>query len=500
MQITQLLPGDIIIATIHSKKSHSMRTLIDFVGKAIQEESGATTFVTTPDLDLSILRPATAPKEQPIEFDATPILRPGHHHPSGLWFFSDCIFSDEGMELSSREPFEDGNLIELKGKFYSIEYDPSTAPDMTTKSPPSAKSLDILLSELIHQYGLDGHLALGATLAYAFTPETLDQYNCAPGMWIHGKQASGKTVLANLLTSLWGMDHQQAISIRNSSPVSIDRLLNMYSSIPIVFDEFRADNAITGSLRACFNRQSKTKGRLDSTNRIRSVQPHTTPIIISECLCEDAATASRYLSINLSETKSYRHSQENFSKLAEAFKTCSFLIPHLFAGGRGERAEKFTQYLEEWMARPHETAASRQHLVYGIALAAFKTLPVSDDIKKNLERHILTRIHWENCTAAITDPSEPAVATLPPLGHDLTYPADSEHIKQLGIALNQVRSYCAEGTEEEIIQRLRQAAHRYGFNDLEAFHSFRTWIRLSEDATTACARVEASMQASNPQS
>jgi len=145
------------------------------------------------------------------------------------------------------------------------------------------------------------------------------------------------------------------------------------------------------------------------------------------------------------------------------------------------------------------------HLQAGIAsTVASATNRSLDEVMRSMS-HIISRAHSATPGGTpLPTPAESAplptpepLPELPPLGHDLTYPADAEAIRQLGIAYNQALSYCEEGKEQETITRLRQAARRHGLTDLDAFDSFRIWIRVTNNASEACDRVEYSMKAAN---
>ena len=69
---------------------------------------------------------------------------------------------------------------------------------------------------------------------------------------------------------------------------------------------------------------------------------------------------------------------------------------------------------------------------------------------------------------------------LPPIGHDLTYPRNAKAIATLGERYKKVKALLAPqlGDTEEMITRIRTAAHEQNCSDLFAFTTFLTAAKL----------------------
>jgi hypothetical protein len=333
----------------------------------------------------------------------------GRDPESNLWIFGDCAITKEGTVLFA----DDHDIIWHDGIGYRI--DPQDLEGFVHKTPPKFfkklgmtpqecyKEITATPEAIAHENrqvariwfqqvadmiasfgGMTGMLSVGNLLSYAAAPELLRKYNAHPGQWIHGRMSAGKTEMARFQMMTWGFDaeYRTQVSGGGTTAVSIDRFLAQYSDIPVNIDEFRekeADATRNGTLRACFNRQGKTKGRMDQTNRTRSVQPRTAPIVTGEGVTTDSATLSRYVDLVLSKDRRLgtpEQQQKRYQRMCNDQFQYHRIVRHILMDRAAFAAELMVN-LEEFLSDKaviQGIAQDRLRLVYGIAWAAFTTM------------------------------------------------------------------------------------------------------------------------------
>lgn len=266
----------------------------------------------------------------------------GEDPESGIWIMGDCAFSPDASLYEERKPgqgaavlFADQqDIIWHDGVGYRIK--PADLEGFQHKLPPKffqevgktpaevyaailadpkaecvavGKIFFQLCADFIHTFGdSSGLLAIGSMLTYLMAPELLAKYHGHPGLWIDGRFQAGKSEQCRFLMQLWGYDpaYRTFVLSKTTTTVAIGRAFSQYRNIPIHADEFRSnemDDNRMAALRAPYNRQSSSKAMYDSSNKIRSVQPQTSPLVSGEGVAGDAATLSRYISVILSLDK-----------------------------------------------------------------------------------------------------------------------------------------------------------------------------------------------------
>jgi hypothetical protein len=167
-----------------------------------------------------------------------------------------------------------------------------------------------------------------------------------------------------------------------TTAVAIERALSQYCDIPFHADEFRQDEVDknrTSTLRSAFGRQSKAKGIMDGSNKTRSAQPMTSPIVSGEGVTSDSATLSRYVEAILAADKRLGSQDEQ----RQRFDDIQLRLPQLhritryILLNRKKFAKTCMQNLDEWM-RTDEVMKSihvdRLRISYGTAWAVFHTM------------------------------------------------------------------------------------------------------------------------------
>lgn len=355
----------------------------------------------------------------------------GRDPESNLWVFGDCAFTPDNKVLFA----DKHDIIWHDGIGYRIDPDdlqhfvhktppkffrmmgktPSEVYQMITETPEAIAAETGEVARIFFQQSADyiasfgshaGLLAIGNNLSYAAAPELLKKYNAHAGSWIHGRMSAGKTEMARFQLMTWGYDSEfrTQVSGGGTTAVSIDRFLAQYSDIPVNIDEFRekeADATRNGTLRACFNRQGKTKGRMDQTNKTRSVQPRTAPIVTGEGVTNDSATLSRYVELVLAkdrrlgtpEQQAHRYNrmirdQYNYHQIVRYI----MMNRTWFSKALLEKLEEFLQSKDVIDAIPQD----RLRYVYGTAWAAYTVLATK------LQDHLA--LGQSNSEAPITKP------------------------------------------------------------------------------------------------
>ena len=167
-----------------------------------------------------------------------------------------------------------------------------------------------------------------------------------------------------------------------TTAVAIDRVLAQYSDVPLHLDEFRQDEADKNrisSLRGPFNRQSKTKGKMDQTNKTRSVQPMTSPIVTGEGVTNDSATLSRYIEAILAADKRLGTKEEQGRRyqrmLSDSFQYHRIIRYVLL--NRKWFGKTSIAALNEFIDSPDvvsQISSDRMRLSYGTAFCGFSTM------------------------------------------------------------------------------------------------------------------------------
>jgi len=333
----------------------------------------------------------------------------GHDPDSGLWILGDCAFTKDGEVLFA----DSHDIIWHEGIGYRIDPDdmkhfvhqtppkffeklglsPSEAFREITASPEAVAAETREVARIFFQQdadflssfgGMAGMLCQGNYVSYAIAPELLQKYKGQAGQWIHGRGGAGKTEMARFILMSWGYsaDFMTQVSGGGTTAVSIDRFLAQYSNIPVNIDEFREkeeDATRSGTLRACFGRQSKTKGRMDSSNRTRSVQPKTPPIVTGEGVTGDSATLTRYVEMVLAKDRRLGTPEQQvkrYNRMCRDQYQYHRIMRYVMMN-RAEIAAEAMPILDEFLHSKDaiaQIAVDRVRLVYGTSYACFTAI------------------------------------------------------------------------------------------------------------------------------
>ncbi len=335
----------------------------------------------------------------------------GRDKESNLYVLGDCAITDGPTPDESLVFFPDKHdIIWYNGIGYRIdpvdfkEFAHGEAPKFFQKwhKTPAEVLTDIRanpelerveVAKILFQFATDlictfgdatGLLVLGTMLGYCYAPELLTHYNGHPGLWIHGMPFAGKTETLRFLMQMWGYDagYRNVTLAVGSTNVGIDRPLAQYSDVPLHLDEFRqaeADKNRISTLRMAFNRQAKSKGKMDQTNRTRTVQPHTSPIITGQGVTSDSATLSRYVEAILSSAKRLGTPNEQrarYERMLSVAGQYHRIVRYIMLKRKRFATDAMT-ILGIFLNSPDVTSAGiseRVRLTYGSAFSAFTAL------------------------------------------------------------------------------------------------------------------------------
>jgi hypothetical protein len=336
----------------------------------------------------------------------------GRDKESNIYVLGDCAITDgPTMDAPSEVFFPDRHdIIWYNGIGYRIdpadlkEFAHGEAPKFFQKwhKTPAEVLADIRanpeqerveVAKIFFQFATDlictfgdatGLLVIGTMLGYCYAPELLTHYNGHPGLWIHGLPFSGKTETLRFLMQMWGYDagYRNITLAVGTTNVGIDRPLAQYSDIPLHLDEFRqaeADQNRISTLRMAFNRQAKSKGKMDQTNRTRTVQPHTSPIVTGQGITSDSATQSRYVEAILSAAKRLgtpTEQRERYERMLSSAGQYHRIIRYIMLKRKRFAADAM-EILNTFLNSPDVTSAGiseRVRLIYGSAFSGFSAL------------------------------------------------------------------------------------------------------------------------------
>lgn len=315
----------------------------------------------------------------------------GYHADSGLWFFGDCAFNREGDRIEA----DANNIFWSEGIGYQVDSSvdergttfEQAAPMML--SPHAAKKKDVDSGEVFSEMcqdmfytigGYDAWLMLGLIFAYAAAPELLKQFGGHPSVWLTGTMSEGKTTVARWIMRVWGFKELSGIRInKGTTHVGMNRCLAQYCDLPVWFDEYRTneiDPDKEGVLRGAFDRNSASKGLMDSSNRTRSARLYTTPVVTGESSSIDGATRSRYSNIIVTKRRRMGDGVVRHAKV-QSESPYYYVIGRFLMEHRPEFVKQMVDQLEKWMNSPEvlqHVPNERVRLVYGTGWSAFTAL------------------------------------------------------------------------------------------------------------------------------
>ena len=221
-----------------------------------------------------------------------------------MWLFGNVAIKNDGSEL---RPDENGIFWTERRGIRPIGIVVTTGKNTINSGVPalSLNQFDIgefktRLSDTINP--MQANLCLGWMAANLFMAEVFKLHGCFPFLYLRGLKGSGKTKVLSWILACLGIEGE-GYSIESTTTVAAGRYLGYFSSLPVMFDDYRNTEkakAKDGFFRNVYNRQSAGKG-LKTEFGIREVKIRGTVCFGGEETPHDAALLERCIPIFISE-------------------------------------------------------------------------------------------------------------------------------------------------------------------------------------------------------
>lgn len=191
--------------------------------------------------------------------------------------------------------------------------EPVLSPDSTTIQT------GIILEKMSAIFGEnEAKMLLGWAVGSFFMPEILNKFKVYPFLFLYGKQAGGKSTIANWISSFFGFQ-QKGINFRGSSVVGLTRTTSQMSMIPVWLEEYRSrDDANIAQknnfLRNVYDKTVVVKGTRNE-NEIKTYKARSTLLVSGEECPSDSALLSRCLLFPVYEDDQKRKDPSNYEWL-----------------------------------------------------------------------------------------------------------------------------------------------------------------------------------------
>lgn len=220
------------------------------------------------------------------------------------WLFGNVAITEAGHEM---RPDESGIFWTDKKGIKPIGIVVTTGRNAINSGVPSLNltkfDINELKSRLADTIGpMQTNLCMGWITASLFMAEVFKHHGCFPFLYLRGLKGSGKTKILSWLLACLGIEGE-GYSIESTTAVAAGRYLGYFSSLPVMFDDYRntekAQNK-DGFFRNVYNRQSAGKG-LKTEFGIREVKVRGTVCFGGEETPHDSALLERCIPIFISE-------------------------------------------------------------------------------------------------------------------------------------------------------------------------------------------------------
>ena len=250
----------------------------------------------------------------------------GYDETIGAWFFSNGAYYKDTFY-----PFDEDSIVWLDDVGYMIDskMEDIDPPSLCSNSENSISLIEIL-NNLTKSLGKDhARLLLGWTLGNFFMPEIIKEWKIYPFLFLYGKQAGGKSTIANWISSFFGFT-QKGINFHNSSVVGISRTASQMSMVPVWLEEYRNKDQDIGRknnyLRGIYDRSTIVKGT-KTANQVKTYTARSTLILSGEEYPRDAALNSRCIMFSIFRSSDQQKVSQEFLWL-EKYKSMFNYIGH----------------------------------------------------------------------------------------------------------------------------------------------------------------------------
>lgn len=273
----------------------------------------------------------------------------GHDDPSGIWFFSN------GAYINGRiyDVDEDG-IVWVEDIGYKL---PETMEQLDPPTLSKSESVKVTILDILKNMSSalgesNAKLILGWTLGNFFMPDIIRTWSIYPFLFLYGKQAGGKSTIANWISSFFGFT-QKGINFHSSSIAGLSRITSQMSMIPVWLEEYRNkdDQDIAKKnnfLRGIYDKSTIVKGT-KKEDEIKTYRPRATLVISGEEHPRDAALNSRCIMIPVfREPKESSAAEESYDWL-QRNKGVFNVIGHQLLMNKEENWKKIKEHVDEYL-------------------------------------------------------------------------------------------------------------------------------------------------------
>ncbi len=273
----------------------------------------------------------------------------GHDDPSGIWFFSNGAYRNGHLYNVD----EDG-IVWVEDIGYKLpETMEQLDPPTLSQSETIKTSVKDILKNMSAALGeSNAKLILGWTLGNFFMPDIIRTWSIYPFLFLYGKQAGGKSTIANWISSFFGFT-QKGINFHSSSIAGLSRITSQMSMIPVWLEEYRNkdDQDISKKnnfLRGIYDKSTIVKGT-KKEDEIKTYRPRATLVISGEEHPRDAALNSRCIMIPVfREPKESSEASTSYDWM-QRNKTVFNVIGHQLLMNKEENWNRIKECVEDYL-------------------------------------------------------------------------------------------------------------------------------------------------------
>lgn len=244
----------------------------------------------------------------------------------------------------------------------------------------ASKSFFKKMGQLFDFYGERAAIAIGWSFANIYYQKILSKCGGFPVLFIHGRTKSGKSQLAHLILSMFGVKNPESnsefkLSMEKSTANAMSRIKDRAFGIPTLFDEYGSnwkhndEHYIT--LKSLFDASGRTMASFSNDNKTRKLNVRSGSIFTACNKEQREEGVNRCVYVNMDGVSDDKDSKE-FEILYQGLgrrDMCAFLP---YAIVRSHYNEWVKAYDEAYEKVRHIKCGSRVHANYAIVMAGYE--------------------------------------------------------------------------------------------------------------------------------
>lgn len=248
------------------------------------------------------------------------------------WIFKNYAFYG-GIRFEPSSYFENNPVYRINERGHTYTKSNCSKLPMINGEHGSMPIGDV--AKLFEQsWGFPGVIAFLYTLSCFFSEDMHEHYQCFPFLFLYGEKSSGKTSLADTIVGIFGIpSNANVYNIGLSTVKGLEQIAYFYSSIPVIFDEYRNDDqnirGKLGWLRSAYNRQESGRSNKER-NAFNTFVPKSPFIIVGEDSPEDAALESRCVQLSINKRLRGGDSYKYFKQIRSMRDDLDFIALNVF--------------------------------------------------------------------------------------------------------------------------------------------------------------------------